>query len=359
MLQIKSDVFKDMVVKSVKGCGNNKLIPITSLMGIKVENGILTLQTTDAVNYLYIRHKIETDADTFNVTVPAELFSKLIARMTSETIILIQKESILQVKGNGDYKVELPVDENGDLIKYPDPLAEVVLEEDGDQVDQVVIKRLLTTLKPALAQTLENPCYTGYYVGDHVIATDTFKVADLDSQLFVNSVLLSSEMVDLLGIITDETINVNFFDNAVAFTSSNCDVYGTLMDGIEDFNVDAITELVERDIDCSCKVPKDRLLRVLERLALFVSPYDENGINVTFTQEGIEISSKSSTGVEVIPYSESKDFKEFTCCVDVEMLMSVIKAQVCDMLEINYGDDNFIKFKDDDVTLIISLLDQE
>ena len=50
-------------------------------------------------------------ADSKNVEVQAELFSKLVAKTTTETITLTLKESSLEVKGNGTYNIELPLDE--------------------------------------------------------------------------------------------------------------------------------------------------------------------------------------------------------------------------------------------------------
>ena len=39
--------------------------------------------------------------DDFNITVPAEIFTKLISKMTSESIVLSLDDKILEVKGNG------------------------------------------------------------------------------------------------------------------------------------------------------------------------------------------------------------------------------------------------------------------
>ena len=61
----------------------------------------------------------------FYVVVQVEQFSKLIGKMTCETISLEVNDGILNVKGNGDYKIELPLDEEGNTIQFPDPVAKV------------------------------------------------------------------------------------------------------------------------------------------------------------------------------------------------------------------------------------------
>jgi hypothetical protein len=114
-----------------------------------------------------------------------------------------------------------------------------------------------------------------------------------------------------------------------------------------------------REFSSMCKFPKSTLLNLLDRLALFVDTYDKNGIYLTFTNDGIRVSSKKSSGVEVIPYSDSKNFTPFTCCIDIEMLRSQIKAQTTDMIELWYGTDNAIKMVDGNVTQIVALLEDD
>ena len=52
--------------------------------------------------------------DDFELTVTAETFNKLIAKTTKEEVELIVNDRYLEVKGNGKYKLELPVNEEGD-----------------------------------------------------------------------------------------------------------------------------------------------------------------------------------------------------------------------------------------------------
>lgn len=350
---------QDMVARAVKGASNNKLIPITSLMAIELKpNHTLTLTTTDATNYLYIdENKVE--GDEFYVVVPVDVFSKLIARMTCEnvTLILHPEIKILEVKGNGNYKIELPLDENGQLIKYPDPYKSDVSND--IKLNLSTVKVILDTLKSALATTLENPCYTGYYVGDSVIATDTYKIANMDINLFNMPVLVSAELMNLLSVITEENIYVNINKDVLQFATDTCRVYGRAMEGIEDFAVEPIMSLVNTEMDSWCSLNKTQLLQVLDRLSLFVGPYDKNAVRFTFTREGLEISSKASSSVEMIPYISSKDFREFTCMIDVQMITQEVKAIQTDVIEMYYGEDNAVIMKDGNITIVVALLEDE
>ena len=71
------------------------------------------------------------------------------------------------------------------------------------------------------------------------------------------------------------------------------------------------------------------------------------------------ITSKQANSSEVIKYIESDNFMDFTCCVDIEMLRSLIKANTGDSIEMQYGEDNAIKLTDGNVTQILALLEDD
>lgn len=357
MLKIKTIEFQEMVSRAVKGSSSNKLIPLTSLMKIEVKNGVLSLVTTDMSNYLYIKKKV--DLEDFYVVIPTEQFSKLISKITSENISLELNDLILTVKGNGNYKIELPTDENGDMIKYPDPVASLQFEgEATSTINLSTIKTILTTNRVALATTMEVPVYTGYYVGDKVISTDTYKVCALNSKLFDKSVMISPETMNLLDVMTAEKVNVDFSNDVMLFSTDDCVLYSHQMEGIEEFAIEPITGLLEKDFSSKCKINKNAMLSTLDRIMLFVTPYDNKGITLTFTETGIDISSKKSNGIETILYIESTNPATFTCNIDIVMLLQQIKANTADSIEIHYGDDSLLKIVDGNITQLVALLEE-
>lgn len=351
---------QDMVSRSTKGVGNNKLIPLTSLMNIELkEDGTFQLITTDGTNYLYIREP-KISGDPLYVTVPADVFAKLIARFTCENVTLTLEDNALRVKGNGVYNIELPLDEDGQMIKYPDPIAKEPKGLKSVQFNRSTVNAVLTSIKPALAVTLEEPCYTAYHVADDILATDTYKIASLANvDLLEEPLLISSEYMDLLAVMSAEKIELKYSKDVIIANSPDCCVYGRPVEGIEDFAIDAIRGLVSQEFESVCKVAKSALLQVLDRISLFVGPYDKNAVNLTFTQEGIQIASKATSGVEIIPYLESSNFSSFYCAVDIQMLIQEIKAVASDAVTLYYGLDNAIKVVDGNITIVIALLEDE
>ena len=353
-LSIKTVVLQEMVSRAIKGAGQNKLIPITSLMAIQLKQNQLTLITTDASNTLYIvQDKVE--GDDFYCVVQVEQFSKLIARMTSENITLELNNSILSVKGNGNYKIELPLDENGECINYPDPASELKVEGEIVDINLTTIKTILAVNKASLAVTMEDPQYTGYYVGDRVVTTNRDTICALGVKLFDTPVLISPETMNILDVMTEEKIGVYRSEGVIEFITKDCIVYAYEMEGIDDYAIDVIEQLVDEEFDSSCKINKSDILALLDRINLFVSVYDNKAINLTFTPEGIDVSSKQSNGIEKISYVDSKNFKPYTCMIDIVMLTQQIKANKCDTIELQYGNDGSIKLIDGNITQIIAL----
>lgn len=359
-LSIKTVTLKQMVSKAVKGASCNKMIPLTELIAIELLNNTLTLTTSDATNYLYIR-QVDVVGDDFYAVVKVDVFSKLVAKMTSEDIKLALGTNALKVTGNGSYSIELPLDEEGQPIKYPNPAFAKELTVDSDcEIQLSTVKTILNTNKPALATTMESPCYTGYYVGDSVVSTDTYKICATKVKLFDKPFLISTEMMDLLGVIDSEKIKVNFnSDGSLTFITDTCAVHGTPLDGIEDYAINAIQGLIDLEFDSMCKLHKSVVIGVLDRLSLFVSAYDRNAIYLTFTKDGILVSNKALSSAETIPFAESTNFKDFTCAIDVNMLASQIKAQSTDVIELWYGKNNAIKMVDGNVVQIVALAEDD
>lgn len=356
-LKIETTILKEMVSKAVKGASMNKLIPLTSMIVIELNSNVLTLHTTDKENYLYIIQN-DVDGEDFYVTVQIEQFSKLISKMTSEYVTLELKDNSLEVKGNGKYNIEIPLDENGDMIQFPDPMNNYMDYPITVTTDLSTIKTILNTAKSSVATTLEVPQYTGYYIGDKILTTDTYKICGIDVKLFEdNEVLISPEMMDLLDVIDTEKIDVSIVDDKLIFITPNCVIYGTAMDGIEDYDVNAISKLLDETFNSVCKIDKAKILAVLDRISLFVGVYDNKAIRLNFTKDGIDISSKQTNGIETVDYVESENFNPFTCLIDIDMLTTQIKAYDNDVIELHYGNEQFVSLINGKVTQIIALLE--
>lgn len=360
-LKLNTAEFQNMVAKATKGSSNNTNLYITQLMSIELVDNTLVLTTTDGSNYLYVKRS-KVSGDNFYAVVPVDKFSKLIAKLTCDEITLELHESAnkdldtLIIHGNGKYTIELPYDEDGELVEFPDPVTDVKVEDfDIVNVKKAVVQMMLNTAKPSLMMGTKAPQYTGYYVGKTIVATDTYKICSIDIPVFETPIILPAEFVDLLDVITDEDIEVRYNAETVIMHTPEVTVYGNTLEGIDDYKIDAISAVADQPYPSCCKVDKSALAQLLDRLSLFVDTYDKNSIYLTFTKEGLEVSNKKDRGSERIPYIESTDFEDFTCCIDINMLKTQVKAYQSDALEILYGQESRIKFVDGNIRQILAL----
>lgn len=356
-MKIKTMKLQEMVSKVILGASNDKLIPMTQLIQIEVKDNTLELTTTDATNFIKVKEN-NIEIDDFYVVVSADTFAKLIMKMTKEEVELTLTDNALIVKGNGEYKLEIQLDEDGNLIKFPDMFHKHELcEENKQTIKKETITKILDTNKAALAVTMEIPCYTGYYFGKDVISTDTFKICALDTHIFNEPVLISSSVMELVKVFDSEVVDVYMLENGIMiWKTDNIEIYSQQLDGIDNYAVDAISSLLDSDMENMCVLNKNSLLNMLDRLSLFVSPYDQNNVKLTFTDNGIICTSKQSNGSELIQYNDKDtEHRPFECNIDIVMLSTQIKAIPTETFELWYGLDNAIKVVSDDITQIISL----
>lgn len=357
-LSIKTVVLKEMVSRAIKGAGQNKLLPITSLMAIQLKNHQLTLITTDASNTLYVMQD-KVDGDDFYCVVQVDQFSKLISKLTSENTTLTVEDAVLEIKANGTYKLELPLDENGQTICYPDPVVENKIDGEMKEINLPTVKNILTYNKAALSSVVDAPEYTGYYCGERVVTTDMYKACGLDVNLFDVDVLLSADTMNLLDVMTEEKIGVLIRDDMIQFVSNNCVLFAYIMDGIEDYAIDAINGLLEEEFESRCKLSKTELLALLDRIALFVDVNDNKAVTLTFTDKGVDVSSTKSNGVETIEYLDSKNFKPYTCSLDINLFTQQIKAHSSDSIELQYGNDKSVKIVEEGITQVLAIMQDD
>ena len=353
-LTIGTQRLQALLNKAVKGAGSNKLIPMTSLIAIKLKDGVLTLTTTDATNYLSLIEK-DVSGDEFYVAVQVDLLAKLVSRMTCQEVTLEVADNCLNVIGNGNYQIDIPLEDDGTAVKLPNPIEKFNKENKIGTVENSVILTALSSIKPALATTMEYPWFTCYYVKDRITATDTYTVADYTQGFLEDAKLISSSVMDLLGLFTGE-ISVYADGDKMLFEAENGVVYGTVPSGIENYSIDAIQGLVQQEFDYSCKIVKSSLLSLLDRISLFVGAYDNGKITLNFGKDNLEVTSRYAS--EVIEYTDKENAGEFVCNTDVNTLVTQVKAQSGSEITIEYGKDNALKIVDGELTSVVALLEE-
>lgn len=356
-MKIGTEQFKEAVGKVIQGASFNKLLPITSMIGLKKFNdGRLFISTTDMTNSLDVIIKTDSKEE-FDATIDAETFSKLVSKLTSEEVELSVEDSTLIVKANGTYKFPLISDEDG-FVSFP-----VNENIDGNEKEVLLstVMSVYNSNEPALAKTLEQPCFTGYYCGKETVSTDGIVITFNNKSISVedNPLLISAQAMLLLTLNSKEKIKLIQNNDKLQFVTEDIIVTTSELEGIEDYPIEQINKYLEEPFNSKCKISKELLLDILDRLSLFVEPYDKNGAYFTFTDKGITIHSKKGASTETIKYIESSDFSSFICCVDIPAFKEQVQAIPEDTLTLSYGNENALRLDCEGITQIVALLEDE
>lgn len=364
MFKVPAEAFKIMVAKAAKGASCNKVVPITSLINIQLTGGTLCLTTTDTENTLEVYREGVAGED-MRAVVGVELFSKLIAKQTCEAITIDLKESYLFVKGNGEYKVPLTVDEEG-MVQFPEFSFDRAAAGDPEIVNLSSINHVVAVNKSSVCTNPDKSALGGYYVhtaddllGGNVITTNENVICFNGFKLLNQQAFLTLSMMDLLALNTQEKIECYRHEGYLLFETADIVVHGPEHDGTAQFPLEQLAALHQLEFPSRCAVSKISLQSVLDRLALFIEAFDKNGAYLRFTKEGLQIKSKQDSSDEVLKYTKSENFAPVQALVDVPLFKLEVDSLPGDMVEISYGQEAAIAISSGKVTKIISLLDDD
>lgn len=347
-ITIKTTKLQYLLNRVGKCSSNNKMLPLTCMTCLMTDgNGNLLAITTSINDYCKALIDCNKD-DSFNVTVSNDIFYRLVAKTTSENITLEVVDHHLLVTGNGKYTVDLPVDENGDLIKFNLPVYHVVDEKGVLTASALAI--VSKTNKANLSNSLAEPCYTGYYIGEKILTSDRSVICATNEYVFDTPILINDRVMSILD--TDVKIGLND-TNEVIFFGDDYTVYTKSMESIEDFNAEAIENLIDTSLDFKCNIKKQDLLTVLDRLSLFINEFDKNCLAISLASDSLTLSNIKLNSSETIPVQANGSYK-FN--VDIEMFKKQVSVIDKDVFELQYGSDMFIKLITDKVVEIIPLL---
>lgn len=340
-IKLKTQLLQDLVNKSVKGMGANKMLPITEMIGININGPRISLLSTDGSNKVEVIGTIEGNSESIQVAVAGKTFANLVQKTTTENVTLVFEDNKLTVKGNGTYTFPLSIDEDDDLVKMSS------IDIEGLETKEVLSKDLKQSYdinKESVALTMETPAFSGfYYDKDGAITTNSLKVSYVKNSLFNNPVLLFKSFAALFELIEEETVKVAENNSSVFVITPTLIMKGQKKTEILEFPTDQIKALLNTEITHQVRVNKQALLNLLERIALFITPYDKNNIRIDFTKDGMRVWTIDGNSNELLPYISSEDPIENTMKVDITSFKALVSSNPDEELLIHYGHSDIVK----------------
>lgn len=329
-----------------KGVGNSKILPITEYLKIELKDKVLTITATDSANFIeHVEHDIEGENGV--AIVKADKLIKLVAKTTEKEVSFELKDTFLQVKGNGTYKVEI-----FDTDEYPS--YEFNTDVKGVAVKTATLKKVFNTNKSAIATDMLMPCLTGYNLGDTAITTDGSKMCLNEVSIFPEErALIPQKLADLISVLNTEEVYVQKDGNKLLFSTEGTTIFGTELDGIENYpDVSPVTNIPFQN---HAVIKRQQLLDALDRLSLFVDNDTSYAVWIEFLEDALYVSDYKKKSTEKIDYiDKAQNEKDIRMTFNLVYLKDLVSALNKDNAEIYYSEGLPLKLKEDNVTLILS-----
>lgn len=369
MIKILTVDLKEILSKVGKCASNDKTAPITQLLNIKSDGHSIKFTTTDEINTcIYTYTSEQGNFEELDVTVMADQFAKLISKFTSSdvTLKLSKTKNELVVRGNGEYKVSLPM-EGGNPIEYP-VVDEGALTAATDVFNSDISflinaaknsEGAITKITPDIQ--LEDYPRTNYYFSNTGCVTlDGFKATWVKEEgLLPFTTLVYPSTIKLLPILGVGTTTEVFKteSNDIVFKTPTITIISKEAQGLDAFPYEIAVKLIETPVENKVDVAANGFISALDRLKLFISNVDGNCVKLTFGDKGLIASVNSDTCSEQI---SSEPLSAYMCYIDIDNLVAQLKSFNDEVVTLGYGNEAFIQLANENIgQIIVSSTDDE
>ena len=366
-ITLKTEELNDICSKILFAVDNSGLSEITETLELVLSNKELYLQVTNREYFIKVKLSTNIDGD-FHATVNAELFLKLISKITTELVTLEVSDKCLLITGNGKYKLPLVYD-GSELLKLPEITINNVTNT--FDIDGTVLDSIYTyNSKQLIGKVITNPVQSLYYVDKEGAITFTSGACvnkfSLDEDV---KLLLNSKLVKLFKLFKTDTVNftigqdtltgeliqtkARFKTNSIELTA----ILPTNDSAIKRVPAKVIRERAYKDYPYSVTLNRTELLQSINRFSIFSSKstaIDSNYGIYSFGTNKVVISDINKTNSEELVYAnETSISDEYTATIDFNDLKSILDSMSGEFVTLNFGDNQAIVCVKDNVYNVI------
>ena len=349
---IRTELLQDSCAKILNAVDSNVLSAVTETLEITCKDNVFALAVTNREYFVEVKMKVEVTEE-FHATVNANLFLKLIAKVTSETIELASDGNSLHIKCNGNYK--LPLIYDGEALMT---LPRINIEEVNESVDieSTTLHTIVSYNSKELSKgTISRAVQRLYYLDRE--GAVTFTTGACVNQFAINmssKLLLNDKLVKLFKLFKDTKVKMtvghnrigdNSFVNVAKFEAPNIEISAVLNSDEKmfvEFPVAAIRGRANVVYPMSVSINKDSLIQAIDRLMLFT----HNGANesafstvrMNFNAEGVVICDQLGVNTEQVLYSKSAEgVDSYSALIDSNDLTKTLQSCTNQIVQISFG----------------------
>lgn len=324
---------------------------LTENLELKVENEVLNLSVTNGEYYVNTKLPIYEDLK-FHATVNANIFLKLLTKITTETVEFNIDKNSLVITGNGEYKI--PLIYSGDkLLTIPEISISNVTN--NFYIDSSILKSILQYNSKELSKRniISNPVQKLYYVDNEGAITFTsgacVNVFKLDKPV---KMLLNQKIVNLFKLFDDDKVHFSIGQDAVlnsqntqtkvkfetdylvisAIISNNDSLVGSVP-------VKNIRDRAFNTYNNSITINRVEMLQAIDRLLIFYEGTNQFYANFYFSSSGMKMSSFNNEIFENVSFVNYTGLdNDYSAILDLNDLKIVLNSYNDNHVTINFGD---------------------
>lgn len=352
---IRTEILQESCAKILNAVDSNVLSAVTETLEIKTENKQLSMSVTNREYFVKILFG-DNIGDEIHATVNANLFLKLISKVTSETIELYTDEKSLYVKCNGDYKLPL-IYEGDKLVELPVINIENVSET--FDVDSTILHSIVNYNSKELGKgSISKPIQRLYYVDNEgAITFTTGACVNKFSIDMTSKLLLNDKLVKLFKLFKDTKVKVTVGHNklsedtvvtAVRFEAPNITIDAVLScddSMVVSFPVSGIRGRADTVYPNTISINKELLMQAVERLNLFNHAGMRSDLSVSivkleFTSTNLVVADRNGINREEIPYTTPLEGEvDYSALIDSSDLTKTLASATNQIVTIGFGNE--------------------
>lgn len=364
MISLSTSALQEALSKCGKCAKNDKTAPLTQLINIKTcDSHTISFTATDERNtFSYFLTDITANFENVDICVLIDQLTKLVSKFNCNTTQLSISESghELIVNGDGNYKISIPIDSNGESIKYPEIVpGKKITESYSGSVSELISAAKYcegSILKLSVDIQVEDYPRTNYYFGKNIISLDGFLATKVVGDFLPFETLISPATLKLLTYFSDTDFETYKTETYSVFKCDNCILYTVEPEGLDAYPTEVASNMIDDIRGNVVNISANVLVNALNRLNLFADERSGNSIKVVFNSNGMFAYTVDKSCVEQISAEPCSDFE---CYINVSSFLSLLKPYSTDIIKLYYGDDMCFKIEFNNVNQIIALSDIE
>lgn len=309
-------------VKKLSVVKDNNLLPMTQLIGVKVNDGEVTLVRNDGTNTIQTTFKSDCMED-IDVSVSANQFINLFKSLQQDMSIFMTKESGNLVLRNNTMNFTLPTmcDETGE-IKYP-----TIEGGEGTRFDIKSFKYYYNIAKHSVDENNLTTKLRNIYFGKHTLSTNNYNLTSIKSVgLFDTPILIPIPLCNLISECEKDEGTVEINNLTLTVSDGITTVQGKLSDEIVAYPAEAMEKFFDEEGECAFTIDTQKLVSAVTRVSVFCEDLVNKHIQLSLEDGKLELRSQKGSGREILTVEKVEHGEKGKVILSTVLLQKFLKA---------------------------------